>query len=534
MTIEHAQMVKPEMETATQKTPIQLQLETYFRNFHDRILNGHTPHERTEKDIRAEQALAYAYELLVRNDQMSDLLHGEEYNSIRENEKKLKGTTDVGEFFCIDGRIPRIYESFAINTWEKAAGLIRAQRRESDGKLIPSSSNLCESIKSKIDPNDPERDILEISKAHYDSTSPEHGCAAINLIRRALRREAADYETATSKEEMKIIEEDLVKKAELEEVLTPQDIKAILDAPTPEEANLIILEKVNVEALSNYINTVREQTGLPQLKRASISGLYDTATMGFEMRHNGQRISTTDLTNKYKDQIYQFAQTIDADFGSYHSIFENPSLFLELSDKILTLETEMIENKNGSFDEINTDVNNYIKNNLDDLTDNQKQALRFKILRRVSMQYLLGVSELKEGKPNHPYAHHGEKSSSVAVGGQFVGKYDLVEQQFGSSPADIESAINEILIGNLVMDTNHLKENETRVVFICSSTSYDSTEDTTDGLRNARINNAELIRGVGNNEKLKKLIKDGVIIPIPVILYKDRKVLEIPDHSAYF
>lgn len=465
---------------------------------------------------------------------MSDLLHSEEYNSIRESEKKLKGITDIGEFFCLDGRIPRIFESFAINTWENAAGLIRAQRRESDGKLIPSSSTLCESIKTKIDATNPDRDILEISKAHHDSTSPSHGCAAINLIRRALKREAADYERATNKEEIKIIEADLVTKAELEEVLTTQDIQAVLDAPTPEEANLIILEKVNVQALSNYINTVREQVGLPKLPRASISGLYDTATMGFEMRQNGQRISTTDLTNKYKDQMDQFAATIGSSFGSYHKVFEDSTLFMELSHKLLALETEIIENTNGSFDDIHADIDSYIKDNLVDLTPNQKRALRFKMLRRVSMQYLLGVSQLKDSKPNHPFDHHKEAYSALSVGGQFVGKYDLEEQQFGSSPSDVETAINEMIIGNLVMGTNHLKEDETRVVFICSSTSYSASENTTDGLKNARVNNAELLRGVARNDQLSKLIKDGVIIPIPVILDKDRKVLEIPDHSAYF
>lgn len=527
------QMQKPEMAEVTTKTPLQTQLETYFRNFHDRILNGSTHHERTEKDIKAEQALAYAYEVLVRNDQMCDLLRSQEYEPIRKGEKNLKGQTEVGEFFCLDGRILRALESFSINTWEKAAGLIRAERRESDGKLIPSSSSLCESIKNKIDPQNPERDILEINKTHYDSSSPAHGCAAINLITRALKRENSEYEAA-SEEDKPMIEEDLVKKAELEEILSEEDIKAILEAPTPEEANLIILEKVNVEALSNYVNTIREQVDLPKLKRVGISALFDTATMGFEMRYNNERISTTDLTNKHKDQITKFAKSIDTEYGAYNKMFKNPNLFLEFSHKLLTLETEIIENKDGRFDELGKEVDQYLENNLSDLTPGQKQALRFKMLRRISLQYLLGVSELVDGKPNHPHAHHAEGFGAFAVGGQFVGKYDLVEQQFGSSPADIETAINEMLVANLVMDINHLKENQTRVMFICSSANNYDSKNNTDGLRRARINNAELLRGVGRNDKLKGLIKEGVIIPIPVILDEQRKVLEVPDHSAYF
>lgn len=532
--VKELRMQKPDMIEPTSPTsPIEAQLQTYFINMHNRLMNGSPDNEKTEKDKRAEAALKYAYAILVRNDQMSDLLHSQEYFPVRDGEKKLKGPTEIGEFFCLDGRILRALESFAINTWEKAAGLIRAERRESDGKLIPSSPNLCESIKSKIDLNNPDRDILEINKAHYDSSDPHHGCAAISLIKRALSRDKLDFEKATTKQEVLEIEEDLTKKAELEKILSPEDIKAIIEAPTPEEANLIILEKVNVEALSNYINTIREQAGLPILQRASISALFDTATMGFEMRYSGQRISTTDLANKYKGQITEYAKTIGAEYGSYNKLFEDPNLFLELSHKLLKLETEIIENQNGHFDEINSEVDAYIQDNLNDLTPGQKQALRFKMLRRVSLQYLLGVSELVNGKPNHPHSRHREGFGSLSVGGQFPGKYDLVEQQFGSSPADIETAVSEMLVANLVMDTNHLKEDETRVFFICSSANS-SDFGNKDGLRNARISSAGLIRGVCRNERLRTLIKQGVILPIPVILDENRKVMEIPDHSAYF
>jgi len=522
------------MEVREPSSILESQLQSFFVHMHDRIMNGTSRHDKTEKDRQAEAALEYAYEVLVRNNEMCDLVQGQEYKTIKDGEKKLKGKTEIGKIFCIDGRIPRIFESFAINTWEKAAGLIRAQRRESDGKLIPSSSSLAESLAAKIDPADPEKDLLEINAAHYDSTNPEHGCAAINLIKRALTRNAKELDAATGDDKI-MIEEDLVKKAELEEILTPEEIKSILDAPTPEEANLIILEKVNVEAITNYYNDMRVQKGLPPLKRVGISALYDTATMGLELRQNGDTLSTTAITNKHMDELQNWGTSSGNAFGSCIEVLNNSDIFIDFSHKLLDLETEIIENSEGKYNGINDEIDSYIGKHLDDLTDGQKKALKFKISRKVAFQYLTGLSKIPEsGHPQHPFARHNEAYIAISVQGQFVGKYDLVEQEFGASPADIDTAVHETLVANLVMDVNKLKPGSTRVGFICSSVSRSDWEDNTETLKRARATNADLIRGIARNDKLKALMKEGKFIPIPVLLDENRKVIEIPDHSAYF
>ena len=110
----------------------------------------------------------------------------------------------------------------------------------------------------------------------------------------------------------------------------------------------------------------------------------------------------------------------------------------------------------------------------------------------------------------------------------------MVDQEFGASPADIDTAVHETLVANLVMDVNKLKPGSTRVGFICSSVSRSDWEDNTETLKRARATNADLIRGIARNDKLKALMKEGKFIPIPVLLDENRKVIEIPDHSAYF
>ena len=312
----------------------------------------------------------------------------------------------------------------------------------------------------------------------------------------------------------------------MEEILSKEDIEAILNAPTPEDANLLILEKVNTPAITNIYNDVRQIHGLEPLRRVAITALYDTATTGIELRYDGVKLSTSDLTKKHTEAIQSFGSTIGAGFGDYREALTNPGKFLEFSLKLAELETEIIENKNGRFNELNSELNSYIKDHLDDLTDGQKQALRFKLLRKVAFQHLTGIES--------PNTHHHEAYIAISVQGQFVGKYDLVEQQFGSSSEDIETAIDETLIANLVMDTNALKEDETRIAFICTSTNRSSWERKTEASRRVRANNADLIRGIAKDERLRALMKEGKLIPIPVLIDENRRVLEIPDHSAYF
>lgn len=501
------------------------QLQNFYTNFHRRVLNG-SGQEETELDKKAEDALTHAITVIARNNRISEIHQSPDLQEIIDSEKQLRGEhVTIGKVYCIDGRLPvRPNESPLVNTWEEAAARIHITRRFSDNVLIPAQTNLCESIGNKADPR---FDLLEIVLAHYDSTDPNHGCAAISLDINTLRTPLEQLESNPNPDQRA---ESIAAKKQLEEALSPEDIQTVLNAPTPEESNLIIAQKITLAAITNFYNTRREQADLPPLKQAGIVALNDTATMGFELRYSSNKLSSTEISNNLRDKLR------DGNFGKFRYSFTDPERLIEISKEIYYYTHLLTENGEGLFLQTKNQIEKYIDANLPDLNENQKKGLLFIIARKVAFQYLTGLSQLPEdGYPNHPFAQHNEQDISVSVHGHLLGEFDSFEQHFGSSPAK-ESVIRQIKIANIVMDGNQPKKGETRVIFVNTPI---HSKDLVNGngkfaYEQALAQNASLFREIIQDPELCEFIKSGKILPIPVLIDDvSRKVLEIPDHSAY-
>lgn len=523
-------MALPESKLQTAEpllTPANARLATelysFYRNFRSSVLNGTAG---SEHDQQTEDALLHAIDVIKRNNLISEIHQNPELQQIIDDEKHLRGeNVTIGKVYCIDGRLTiRPNESPLVNTWEEAGARIHTSRRLSDGALIPSQTNFCESIGKKVDPN---FDLLEIVLAHYDSTNPDHGCAAVNIDINTLR---------TSTEDLNAIEdpnqriEALAAKKQLETALEPKDIQSILQSTSNEEANLLIAEKTTLAAITNFYNSRRQQAGLAPLDLVGIVALNDTATMGFELRNRGQRLSSTDLANKLKIEVG------DGKFAKFQKKFTNPELLIEISREILDLTTQLMKSPETAFARTRNDIDQYINYNLRALNEHQKQGLRFIISRKIAFQYLTGLSQIpRDGRPNHPFAKHNEQDVSVSEHGHLLGEFDSYQQHFGSSPAR-ESIIRQIKIANIVMDSNGLKTNENRVVFVNTPI---HSKDVLSGngkfaMEQATAQNAELFRTIVQDPELREMIKNGKILPIPVLIDDEtRRVVQIPNHSAY-
>lgn len=502
------------------------ELQTFYQNFHPRVLNG-SSEGKTLLDENPQRALTHALDVIKRNNRISEIHTSPQLNRILEKEIWLRGEkVTIGKVYCIDGRlIVRPNESPLVRTWEEAAARIHTTRRVSDKALIPSQTNFCESIGKKVSPK---FDLLEIVLAHYDSTNPDHGCAAVNLDRNTLATPVEDLEKKPHPDQR---EEALAAKKQLENALSPDDIRTILETPIAEEANIIIAEKITLRAITNFYNTRREQAGLPPLKQVGIVALNDTATMGFELRYNGQKLSSADFSNYLKDKL------ASPKFAKYRNSFTDPEKLIEISKDILDLTTQLITSNENPFFETRDKINQYIENNLSDLSIHQKQGLRFIISRKIAFQYLTGLSHLPENsQPNHPFAKHNEQDISVSEHGHLLGEFDSYQEHFGISPAK-ESIIRQIKIANIVMDNNGLKTDETRVIFV-NTPIHSKDIISGNGLfaqEQARAQNADLFRKIVQDPELCELIKKGKILPIPALIDDEtRRVIEIPNHSAYF
>lgn len=433
--------------------------------------------------------------IIERNNLVSETLASEDFKKIVEEKKRLLGKIVIGFIFCIDGRIPSVFlgDRFA-KFWEVPAGEIVVVKRKSDGKIIPSSTDLGESLRRRVTSG---MDLLEIVFAHTSLINPNHGCGAMAAKR---------------------------KQGKLDQLITN------------EEANLKILEKKTIPALTNLYNDFRTQKGFVPLKRVGISALYDTDSFGvilnFDKRSQGKSLSTTDLTNNFKESMTESLINENLVFGAYkHNFHDLKYLSIFFSNLLKVIKKLSVDEKFSSLQDI---LSSYINLYYPDLTPNQKKALRFFLTRSIALQYLTGLSGTNKKNIDHPFAEHGETYMAVSIRGATIGKYDPEDQGFSSTPADSESAINNIKTKMSIM--NNTKENRKRpyLLFICNLLGEADLKDNNRVLQRAMATNAELLKDILLDEELGTMVRKGQIIPIPVLIAEDSgEVLKIADHSAY-
>lgn len=433
------------------------------------------------------------FEIIERNNDVAKILASKDFREMTQKNKKFLGPVALSVVFCIDGRIPAIFLGGRFSThWEEPAGEITVEKRKSDGKLIPVSSELCESMRNMSYTG---KDILEVIFAHTSFLG--HGCGAM----------AAK------------------KKAGL--------IKAGIAL---EEANLKIINENSIPALTNIYNELRNQKGLKELKRVAVAALYDTDTFGillnFDAREKGGMLSTTELTNEFRPELDEMLIKENLVFGSFKETFSKLKYltkFLEnvysISSKILTLE---------KFRLLRDTVSGYIKKNYQDLTRDQQNALQFLLIYTISFQYLTGASATSKDNYYHPFVHHEEEYMAVSTRGTVIGKFDPEDQGFASTPPDAVTAISNIKTKISIMSAS--KENKAKpyILFICNPVAARDLSENSNLAHKTMDANAEVLRKILDDKVLGEMLGSGKIIPVPVLIDADnRAVLKIIDHSAY-
>lgn len=429
--------------------------------------------------------------IIDRNNQVAKILQTPAQRKLVKKQHELIGATALGLVFCIDGRIPAIFIGgrFAKH-FEVPAGEISTLKRKSDGKIIPDSSDLNEALRRIASSED---DLLEIIFAHTSLSNPNHGCGAMMVKR-----------------------------------------KANLVSPTLslEEANLKMIKKKTIPAISNMYQEFRVQLGLKPLKVVVIAALYDTDTFGiilnYDLRKEGKYLSITELTNKYKDQMDEYFIAKNLLFGSMKEKFCDLRYFTHFCQNVMFVEEALTGKKVAT--KLFFEVKEYIEKFYPDMTDNQKKALFFLLLRNIAFQYLTGSSVLKRKTADHPFFSHEESYMAVAMRGATIGKFDPQNQAFAASPADPKQAIANINV-MLSLLANSQKPH---ILFVCNSVNLRDLKENSVVLQRLLGSNAGLLRDIVEDKKLGEMIEKGEIIPVPVMIEENsREVLKIVDHSGY-
>lgn len=454
------------------KNSLERQLEFYLEHF-----GKHIGHKIRKQDFRR------IWEVIARNNAVSKILESPSFKDLTKKQVKLLGGTALGLVFCIDGRIPAIFLGgrFARH-FEIPAGEISTIKRKSDGKIIPDSSDLNEALRVIASAND---DLLEIIFAHTSLSSPGHGCGVM------LDR-----------------------------------IKAGLADPklSLEEANLKLIEEETIPALTNMYQEFRIQLGFRPLKMVAVAALYDTDSFGIILGS----LSTTDLTNQYQKQMNNIFKQHNLFFGAFKDKFSNLEYLTNFSKRVLQVTENLLSKKIPGLTER---LEDYLDKFYQQLTDMQKEALKFLLLRNIAFQYLTGSSKFKKIS-DHPFFKHKESYMAVAMRGATIGKFDPETQIFASTPADPKGAIANIntmlsLLGNLA-------KVKPFILFVCNSITARDLKENGPALQRLLGSNAGLLRDIIEDKKLGGMIEKGEMIPVPLLLEENtREVLKIVDHSGY-
>ena len=269
------------------------------------------------------------------------------------------------------------------------------------------------------------------------------------------------------------------------------------------------------------------------LKVIAISALLDTDTFGIILNYDfqklGNSLSTTDLVNEFKDQLDEYFIKKNLVFGSFKEKFSDLKYLTAFSNNVLIITENLLDGKVAP--KLREKLNDYINKFYEDLTNKQKQALAFLLIKNIAFQYLTGLSLIKKNL-DHPFSVHGESYMAVAMRGATIGKFDPQNQAFASTPADPKQAIANInTMLSILGDSPKVKP---YILFVCNSIKVRDLRENGHVLQRLLGSNAGLLRDIIADQKLGGMIEKGEMIPVPVLIEEDtREVLKIVDHSGY-
>lgn len=473
----HTHEVDP---TNSELAILKLQTGDYFSNFYSRLRGV---------EIFQPEFLTHitnkTLEIIETNNTAAELFSSDEYKTLKERDKEQRGKCALGICHCIDGRIPTPHLiDQAGSTWETAAGILATEKSVfGDGSMGLESSRLEEAIIERAQ-NAEKGPLLEVLFAHTSISDPEHGCGAM-----IAEREKGTY---------------------------PPDADLVAE-------NLKILQDRGRVITDIYNRNVHEAKN--QVATAAITGVYDTDHMGLIFGYGTESpLSTTELTRLLSPQITEaFSQSAEEiSEGMYAETFAKVETFLEQKKKRLLINDYLLSN-----DSLNQQFNSFIEKNHPELTADQKQALKYLIVRNISFQYTTGTFEDTEHH-HHPFAHHGEGYQSVSLDGITLGQYDPENQVFGANPSSAEEAIKHIKTQCTLMD----KIGEAERPYILFLSKAIPSGQTNGFMENERGILKKTWTRVLQDKEIMARVRNGELCVIPTLIEsKTRRVLDVPNFA---
>ena len=447
------------------------------------------------------------------NNEMCEVWYSERMQQARDKELVSQGSTHVFKIKCIDGRKPRGFEGPA-NSLKAEGGLLALKHDPTTRKPEPLSSEICVAL------SDPNADLLEMNVAHYDSTDPHHGCAAIGrVITDHSKGEESVWPFLSSHEKSLVIQAGGI---------------------SHEYAGMVLMELTNSKALNEIHRRYMACSDTQPIKQVAVTVLADTRTMGLELRvpllktgqgglelvpANDQKVlSTARLTHDFEADLTRIS---NFPVGAFRETFNDKEHFVDYYEALVDL-SAVLSKPESSVSLIFEKVSSFIKENYPNLSAGQTQAFRYRILRTVAHHYLTGLHHPQD----HPFSDHDERFISIGPGTDYMGKYETDKQCFRMSGPDAKTATRRLVIAASVMDKTKVDGEDPHIIFLCTPVrKHGSTEE----YQNAYADSATFYRSLMDKKILRDLIRSKNILPIPVLIsLETNQVLEVVFKNAIF
>jgi hypothetical protein len=431
-----------------------------------------------------------ALDLMGRNYLIANILTTHEYEEIIAEEKKLRGSiqTTIGVSRCIDGRLPN-QDNRLLKIHESKAGLLETEEiydlPSRQKKRVLKSGRMREAIIGEADKGP----LLQILLAHTNIASPEEPCDCGAML---------------------ALEKKFPKGTDLLQVNLNlhQNAASAIDMLYNEEVTNNIIEYNKQEEVQKNKN---KKNRIPQI-RTAITAVYETSSQGIVLGY-GEAVGTLSTT--------QLAREIAEQYNSpYFGALEGKSLDITsiVSNKRMILDvTKILLDPTSSF---MLQTVNYIENSpiLSDLNVDQRQALIFYLGRTTAIQLL--TRSYDPNTPN-PYRKHNEEFLAISSEEATVGEI-FPGQVFCATP-HTKQAVDHVKTQCTLMDHYQPDRDRPDILFISNSQVHGVSGAHKDASKGDTL---EMLTAIYRDKKIKKLIRNHQLLPIPVIIDEKTRVIK--------
>lgn len=446
-----------------------------------------------------------ARRIIERNNVIAELMQRPEFLDVLEEEKKLKGTSKVGEVFCVDGRLPIIHIAGRnVSVWEEGAGLLSTVGH--DGVVALQSQLFLQNLASAAGED---RDLLEIFAAHT-SFSTDHKCGRMGGV--------------------------------VKELTAQGIVSADVD---PVALNIQLLDSQQIPAVESAYNRFRKSFGKPELTKVAVSGVIDTDTLGLMLNYEGldkgSALFSSDVLrelmvepgNNGKKMLSIDGKIVGSAYvyGAMKDTFTKPENFTHYYQSVVGITKRLLNSHDYEIK-----VGQKLKAIYPELTKDQLQALQFVFARTMAVQYLVGSLEMHGSHPQHPFGEHAEGYIAVSQDGKTMGRFDPEEQVFGTSASSIKGAVDHIVLEEGIMRGNN--HEGPVIVYLSKPVDGDAWKkhlepgEGEEQIRRAIASNQSFLLDVLKDDQITKLMDQNRVVVIPTITDQDTgEVLDVPDST---